>query len=250
MKKIFNKENLFALIFVIVALHPVIELDYLLGDVLPIRLTTIIDFLVLPFLVILATSNYRQIRTARAHDVVGTIKRMVSYITRKHKLLFIMSILGILISSLTGVVSSYFFKPIINDYIVPYIGKENPDMTGFIKMLTLMGIIYLVGVIFSYVKQKTISLMATGMLDELRTDLFNKMQNLPVSFFDKKGHGEIMVYYTNDIDMMRPMIAETFPTLLSVLVTIIGCFIVMAVSDFFYFLITQLSNIINCSKLF
>ena len=91
----------------------------------------------------MATSNYRQIRTARAHDVVGTIKRMVSYITRKHKLLFIMSILGILISSLTGVVSSYFFKPIINDYIVPYIGKENPDMTGFIKMLTLMGIIYL-----------------------------------------------------------------------------------------------------------
>ena len=192
----------------------------------------------------MATSNYRQIRTARAHDVVGTIKRMVSYITRKHKLLFIMSILGILISSLTGVVSSYFFKPIINDYIVPYIGKENPDMTGFIKMLTLMGIIYLVGVIFSYVKQKTISLMATGMLDELRTDLFNKMQNLPVSFFDKKGHGEIMVYYTNDIDMMRPMIAETFPTLLSVLVTIIGCFIVMAVLNIKLMLIVLLCTMV------
>ena len=60
MKKIFNKENLFALIFVIVALHPVIELDYLLGDVLPIRLTTIIDFLVLPFLVILVFFFYEK----------------------------------------------------------------------------------------------------------------------------------------------------------------------------------------------
>ena len=60
MKKIFNKENLFTLIFVIVALHPVIELDYLLGDVLPIRLTTIIDFLVLPFLVILVFFFYEK----------------------------------------------------------------------------------------------------------------------------------------------------------------------------------------------
>ena len=192
----------------------------------------------------MATSNYRQIRTARAHNVTGTIKRTVGYITRKHKLLFILSIVGVLISSLTGVISSYFFKPIINDYIVPYIGKENPDMSGFIKMLTIMAIIYIIGVIFSYIKQKAISLMATGMLDELRTDLFNKMQNLPVSFFDRKGHGEIMVYYTNDIDMIRPMIAETFPTLLSVLVTIVGCFAFMAALNFKLMLLVLLCTFV------
>lgn len=190
------------------------------------------------------SEKYRQIRTARAQNVGGTIKRMVSYITKFNKGKFILSIICVIISSLTGVASSYFFTPIINDYIVPYIGKDNPDLSGFINMLIIMGVIYVFGVIATALYKKLISVISTGMLYDLRRDLFNKMQSLPISFFDRKTHGEIMVYYTNDIDTMRPIVAETFPSLINASCTLIGCFVMMAILNFKLMLIVFASMLL------
>ncbi len=170
---------------------------------------------------------YREIRTTRANNVWGTVKRTFSYIGEHNKWKMIIAIICIILSSLTGVASSYFFTPIINNYIVPYIGEANPDLTGFVWMLVFMGSIYLGGVICTTVYKKLISIISTGMLYDLRKDLFNKMQDLPLSFFDRKPHGQIMAYYTNDIDTMRPMVADAFPTLVNAMTTVIGCFAMM-----------------------
>jgi len=172
----------------------------------------------------MAEVKYRQLRTSRANDVVGSIKRTFSYIAKYDKYRFILAIFFILLSSLTGVISSYLFTPIINNYIVPHIGETNPDLSSFVKMLFLMGAIYLTGVLSSYAFSKLISVVSTGMLDNMRKDLFNVMEKLPVRFFDRRPHGEIMNYYTNDIDIIRPMIADGFPTLITTVVTIVGCF--------------------------
>ena len=175
----------------------------------------------------MADTGYKQLRTSRANDVWGTTKRMFSYISIHHKWKFIFAIIFVVISSLTGVISSYIFTPIINNYIVPYIGESNPDLSGFVKMLYIMAVIYLLGVAASYISQKLISIVSTGTLDDMRQELFKKMEKLPVRFFDTKTHGEVMNFYTNDIDTIRPMIADAFPVFITSIVTIVGCFIFM-----------------------
>ena len=175
----------------------------------------------------MADTGYRQLRTSRANDVVGTIKRTFSYIGKHYKWRFIIAITCILLSSLAGVISSYLFTPIINNYIVPYIGKNNPDLSGFISMLVVMASVYIVGIMSSYVFQKLISIISTGTLNYMRKDLFAVMEKLPIRFFDSRTHGEVMNYYTNDIDTIRPMIADGFPTLVTTITTILGCFILM-----------------------
>ena len=175
----------------------------------------------------MADTGYRQLRTSRANDVWGTTKRTFSYINIHYKWRFILSIIFTLLSSLAGVVSSYLFTPILNDCIVPYIGVDNPDLTNLTKMLMLLAIVYLIGVISSYVFNKLISIISTGMLHDMRTDLFRIMEKLPLRFFDGRTHGEVMNYYTNDIDTIRPMIAQAFPTLVQTIANIVGCFALM-----------------------
>ena len=175
----------------------------------------------------MADTGYRQLRTSRANDVFGTIRKTFSYIGRHYRWQFIFAILFILLSSFTGVLSSYLFTPIINNYIVPYIGMENPDLSGFVRMLMLMIAIYAGGLLSSYAFNRLISIVSTGMLDDMRKDLFRIMEKLPVRFFDTRTHGEVMNFYTNDIDTIRPMIANGFPTLISTLITIVGCFAFM-----------------------
>lgn len=99
-------------------------------------------------------------------------------------------------------------------------------------MLGFMGIVYACGVIASYTNKKLISILSTGMLHRLRTDLFRKMQRLPLRFFDTRTHGEMMVFYTNDIDTMRPMVADTLPQLLTTVITLVGCFVMMGILNF------------------
>ena len=174
-------------------------------------------------------AQYRQLRTSKASDVPGTVKRCFAYISKHYKKRFIVAIILIIISALTGVASSFLMSPIIDNYIVPYIGVTNPDYSGFINMLILMGAIYLTGILSSFGYVKLISVVSTGILCEMRQELFSVMEKLPLKFFDTRTHGEVMNYYTNDIDTIRPMIAEGFPALIQASITIIGCFTCMFV---------------------
>ena len=190
--------------------------------------------------------NYRPLRTARANDVLGTIRRTLKYLTKGNKGKLFLIVLCILLSALTGVISSYFFTPIINDYVVPYIGSKDPDLKGFLGMLGVMGAVYVTGVISSYVYRKLISIVSTGMLHSLRKDLFAKMQKLPLKFFDGHTHGEMMVFYTNDIDTMRPMVADTLPQSLSTLITLTGCFTMMGILNFRLMLVVLGMLVVIC----
>ena len=172
----------------------------------------------------MAETGYRQLRTSRANDVVGTIGKTFSYISKRYRWKFIFAIIFTMLSSLTGVISSYLFTPIINNYIVPFIGQDNPDLSGFLGMLGVMITVYASGLLASYAFSKLMSIVSTGMLNDMRQDLFRVMEKLPVRFFDSRTHGEVMNYYTNDIDTIRPMIADGFPTLITTLITIVGCF--------------------------
>jgi len=156
------------------------------------------------------------------------IKRLIKYMSMYKFQLIIVGVL-IIISSSAAVAGTYFLKPVINDYIVPYIGNKDPDLSGFISILTLMGAIYLTGVLASYLYARIMVNISTGTLKKMRTDLFSHMESLPIKYFDTHTHGELMSRFTNDIDTLREMISQSLPNMFSSGLTVIGVFVMMLI---------------------
>ena len=157
-----------------------------------------------------------------------TIGRILSYLGN-YKYLLIVVAVCIVVSALANVAGTYFLKPIINDYIVPLIGSKNPDLTGFIRTLVLMGGIYLLGIIASYANNRIMMVITANTLKRIRTDMFNHMQNLPIRYFDQRTHGEIMSLYTNDTDTLREMLTQCLPQMFNSILTVISVFVMMVV---------------------
>ncbi|MDO4460448.1 MAG: ABC transporter ATP-binding protein [Clostridia bacterium] len=153
-----------------------------------------------------------------------TIIRILKYVGSFKALLFIVA--GcILISSLASIASSYLIKPLINDYIA--VG----DLGGCARLLVKMGAIYLAGVMASYAYSRIMMQVSANTLEKIRVDLFDHMEDLPISYFDKNTHGEIMSRYTNDMDTLRQMISQSLPNLFSSAITIVGVFCAMIVTS-------------------
>ena len=157
-----------------------------------------------------------------------TIGRLAKYLMA-YKGQMLLVVVGIIGSSGASVASTYSLKPIINDYIVPFIGQENPNLSAFVSMLCLMAVVYLIGVGCGYLYKRLMVNIATGSMRKIRTDLFTHMQSLPIKYFDTHTHGELMSRYTNDTDTLREMISEGIPQLISSVITVVGVFSMMLV---------------------
>ncbi len=164
----------------------------------------------------------------KPEDVKKTVKRTLSYMEHYRPQLIIV-VFAIVASAVAGVAGTYFLKPLINEYIVPFIGKENPDLSGLAAMLSLMGAIYVAGAISTYVYSRLMINIATGTLYQIRNDLFTHMERLPISHFDTHSHGELMSHFTNDTDTLREMMSQGVPQLISSGITVIGVFVMMVI---------------------
>lgn len=163
-------------------------------------------------------------------DPMKTISRILKYVGSYKSLLFVVA--GcIIVSSVASIGSSYLIKPLVNDYIMPFIGQANPDLSGCVRLLTTMGIIYACGVVASYAYSRLMLQISANTLEKIRVDLFDHMEDLPIRYFDKNTHGEIMSRYTNDMDTLRQMISQSLPQLFSSGLTILGVFIAMVVTS-------------------
>ena len=120
-------------------------------------------------------------------------------------------------------------KPLFNDYIVPYIGQQNPDLSDFLRLIGIMGIIYASGAVATFGYNRIMINVSTSTLYKIRTDMFTHMQSLPIKYFDSHTHGELMSRYTNDTDTLRNMLSQSFVNLFSSLVTVIGIFFAMLI---------------------
>ena len=169
--------------------------------------------------------NYRQLRTARADDIPATVKRIFSYLSN-YKFGMLLVLVCIIISSLTNVVSASFSGDVI-DEALKLIGLENPDMSSFNRLIIIMISTYAAAIISGYVYRRIMSVVTTGMLSDVRCDLFNHMQNMSVSFYDTHTHGELMNFYTNDVDTMRPLISVTLPQLINTMISLVGTIFMM-----------------------
>ncbi len=156
-----------------------------------------------------------------------TAKRLFSYIGKNYKFHFIFVFLFIIISSLTGVVSSLFLKTLIDSYITPLLLEVNPDFSGLFNMLVTIGLIYLAGIISTWLYNYTMVIISQGVLKSIRNDMFSHMQTLPVKYFDSHSFGDTMSHFTNDTDTLRQMISQSIPNMISSAITIISVSIAM-----------------------
>ena len=156
----------------------------------------------------------------------GTVKRLLSYV-KKYRVFIIVAIISIIISAIAGVAGSVFIEILIDDYITPLIGAENPVFTPLLKALSVMASIYLIGIIANYLCNRVMVTISQGVLKTIRDEMFDKMQELPISYFDTHTHGEVMSHYTNDTDTLRQMISQGIPQILSSIITIVSVFCAM-----------------------
>lgn len=156
-----------------------------------------------------------------------TIKRIFSYVFNfKIQLFFVF--VAIILSSLARIVGTGFLKVIIDKYIEPILRTQNYKlMSGFISTLCFMGVIYYGGVLCTYFYNRIMINVASKTLYKIRIDLFNKMEKLPIKYFDTHTHGDLMSLYTNDIDAIREMISISFPSFILALTSISGIFFMM-----------------------
>ncbi len=157
-----------------------------------------------------------------------TIKRILKYMG-SFKALWLLVFACVIIAAFSDILSSYIIKPILNNYIIPLIGQESPDFKEFFSLLLKVAIIFVCGVFASWLNARLMLYISSNLLCRIRTDLFEKLESLPIHFYDSHTHGELMSRFTNDTDTLRDMLNQTVPQLMSSLLTVAGVFVMMLV---------------------
>ena len=151
-----------------------------------------------------------------------TIKTLMKYVGRYNWQLMLVLIL-IIVNSVAMVAGSYFLKPLVNNYILP------GDFKGLAKMLAVLGSIFALGVISAYGYSRLMVHIAQNTISNIRRDLFNKMQELPIKYFDRNTYGDLMSLYTNDIDNIGEALNNALSNILASGLTFIGTIAMMIV---------------------
>ena len=162
-----------------------------------------------------------------------TIRRLLKYLTGTYKLQFFIVVISIIISSLAGVAGILFLKYLIDDFIVPLLGSQNPDYSSLFNAVLLMGGIYLVGIICTYIYNRLMINISQGILNRIRKEMFEHMQTLKIGYFDSHPHGETMSTYTNDVDTLRQCLSQSIPQIFAALISVISIFISMLATNIY-----------------
>lgn len=172
----------------------------------------------------------RDMTSAKPKSMKRTLIRLAKYIAG-NKLRLASVLFFVLVSSGAGVAGTYLIKPLLNDCIVPLIGKTPTaaDLAPFVKTMLLLIVIYAIGVLASFLYSRLMVKVSNGVLNAVRRDLFNKMQDLPIRYFDTHSHGELMSRYTSDVDTLREAITQGVTAFVSSTLTVAGTFVMMLV---------------------
>lgn len=155
--------------------------------------------------------------------------RLMSYVGKKYKIHCILVVVCIVVSALANVQGTLFMKTLIDEYIQPLIGKENPDYSQLLSAILRVATFYLAGIIAAFTQARLLMYVAQGTLKSIRIELFNHMESLPIKYFDTHAHGDIMSLYTNDVDTLRQMISQSIPQVISSVITVVSVLISMIV---------------------
>ena len=162
-------------------------------------------------------------------NTAKTAKRLLKYVTGMYKVQFVIVFVCILLSSVASISVSLSLKFLLDDFIIPLIGQKQPNFAELYQAMAVLGCIFLVGVVSTFVYTRMMVTIGQGVLKQVRDDMFEHMQTLPIRYFDQNTNGSIMSLYTNDTDTLRQMINQSIPQALMSFFTIIVIFISMLI---------------------
>ena len=157
--------------------------------------------------------------------------RLIRYILKEYKLACVTVVVSILISALAILSISMFMQKLIDVYIEPMMKQSTPDYGPLAHRMLGLGLILVLGIICAYAYNRIMVNVTQGTMKRLRVELFERMESLPISFFDTHAHGDIMSVYTNDVDTLRQVISQSMPQLINSSITFISTLIAMIVLD-------------------
>lgn len=164
--------------------------------------------------------------TQKPNHTVKTVLRLLSYM-KAFKVLLPLLFFCIILSAGAEVAGAYLLKPAVNNYILPLMGKQNPDLTGFAVLIIKIAGIYAIGAISSFLTQRLLLKISTSTLYKIRCELFNHQSKLSLRYYDSHTHGVLMSLYTNDTDTLRDMFSQSIPQLLTGIFQVAGIFCMM-----------------------
>ena len=156
-----------------------------------------------------------------------TFGRLIGYL-KPYLFSLIIIIVGLLVSAGAGVAGTYLLKPIINQ-IGQMVQTKSGDFTVFFRYLGVLAAIYGVGALMTYVVNRLIVNLSTAVLEAVRVEMFEKLQKLPLRYFDSQTHGEIMSRFSNDTDALREMLGQGLPMLITSTISVIGILVMMLI---------------------
>ena len=162
-------------------------------------------------------------------------KRLLKDLFKGYKKELILVFILLIFTSISNVTGSLFTPRIINEVITPCIPSEkNPiplvfsDVSGkLIQLIITMGTFYIIGIISSLLYTRIMAKVTQHFLNDMREKTFAHMQTLPIKYFDRRTHGDIMSIYTNDIDAIRQLVGSSIPNLIHSAMIIIGLIAIM-----------------------
>lgn len=179
------------------------------------------------------TKGGRNMAQVSRKDQMKAMKRLLGYVTKYYPWQFALVLICIVLSSGVGVVGSFFVGSIvIDEFVAPAVAGAAFDQAGFALAIMIMALIYLAGIVANYVYSIMMAIIGQGVQRIIRDQLFNHMQDLPISYFDQRERGDIMSIYTNDIDALREMLSRALPMVAASLMTMVACFAMMLYTDF------------------
>ena len=173
--------------------------------------------------------NEAERRSAKPKNVKQTSLRLFSYL-RPYRVKFTFVIIFILISAFAGAFGAYF----IGEKLINYCIKDNPgNVDLLIKTMLILIAAYVTGILSNLFYNRTMTTIAHHILNDLRNQMFTKMQTLPINYFDTHAYGDIMSRYTNDTDTMESMWTHSLPQLIqsisTILIVLIFMFLIMLI---------------------
>ena len=169
----------------------------------------------------------------RPKDIRGTFKKLMGYVG-KYKGSLVLVAVCLIVSSAGSVATSYMLKPLLNNYILP------GDFPGLFRMLLLMGGLFALSSLCSYAYARIMVHVAQQTVAALRQDLFDRLQELPISYYDRHQSGDLMSRFTNDIDTVSEMLNSSFASIISNVLTFVGTVVMMIVLNPWLTLVTFL----------
>ena len=169
----------------------------------------------------------------RPKDMKGTFRKLMGYVGRYKGSLVLVAVC-LIVSSGASVATSYLLKPLLNNYIIP------GDFPGLFRMLLLMGGLFALSSLCSYAYARIMVHVAQHTVAALRQDLFDRLQQLPIRYYDRHQSGDLMSRFTNDIDTVSEMLNSSFASIVSNVLTFVGTVVMMLVLNPWLTLITFL----------